>query len=375
MIVLSWGDRGGPGGSTAADASTIVAGEIGSTTDATTTTTEATVGYPAPVEYPEMVFDAAIGGIVMFGGGGAALSGETWVYDVLGDTWRGVTRTLTPSPRLGFGMAFVESTDEVVVIGGSKVPARQCSRRVVGSVSPVDVWFLDESLTWRRGESAAAPPDRWGHAVAAVSGTDAIVLFGGTGTEFDRLQSELLGDTWIYTQSNGEWREVSTGEGPEPRLCAQMASDSDTGLIYLWGGVTESLASDPTLWAFDPRTETWQAVAVTGEAPEARWLHQLVYEPQSKLLYLIGGQWYQKTSIAAGTATQLEATDETWAFDPATSQWRALAPVPGPISAHAAAPTGDGRIVVFAYQSTVVYDPVLDTRQDRTPPDVLDQDH
>lgn len=95
----------------------------------------------------------------------------------------------------------------------------------------MDVWFLDESLTWRRGESAAAPPDRWGHGVAAVSGTDAIVLFGGTGTEFDRLQSELLGDTWIYTQSNGEWREVSTGEGPEPRLCAQMASDSDTGLI------------------------------------------------------------------------------------------------------------------------------------------------
>ena len=378
VIVLSWGDGSGPNESTTTGASTIAEGETGSTTEPTTTTTaiEATVGYPGPLQNSEMVFHPALGGVVMFGGRDAgATTGETWVYDVIGDTWREATGTLTPSPRLGFGMAFIESTDEVVVIGGSAMPIGACSRRVARGAGPVDVWFLDASLNWRHGASPEPPSDRWGQAIAAVPDSEAIVLFGGTGTEFDRMQSELLGDTWIYTPSDGHWRQVSTGEGPEPRLCARMAADAATGLIYLWGGVTESQAGDPTLWAFDPQTETWQVVAVTGESPGARWLHQLVYEPESKLLYLIGGQWYQETSIAAGTATQLEASDETWSFDPSTTEWRALAPVPGPISAHAAAPTGDGRIVVFAYQSTVVYDPVLDTWQDRTPSDMLDQDH
>jgi N-acetylneuraminic acid mutarotase len=96
-----------------------------------------------------------------------------------------------------------------------------------------------------------------------------------------------------------------------------------------------------------------------------------MYEPASGLIYVFGGMWYQTTTTGPISRTDLAPTDEAWAFDPQTGQWWQLADLPGPVAGHAAAPTSDGRIVLFAQGSTLFYDPATDRWQDVTPPDAF----
>ncbi len=345
------------------------------TTDPTPTTGTTPTQYPPELIAGKMEFDPDSETVVMFGGssGGSWTGGQvladTWLYSASENRWRMLDATLVPPQRAGHAIAYVDSLGEVVVVGGGSDPVSGCSRFALVRDTEVDMWSLDvASGAWSWLSPTAPPTDRWGHAIAYDPTSDRLVLLGGIGEFVSRNRAELLDDTWVYEASDNVWEAVETESAPEARACHQMVYDPGTELIYLWGGQTESTAGDGTMWSFSASDLVWTEVETFGVAtPEPRWLHQMVYEPSTGLVFVIGGAWYQTTITESGTTKAFASSDEVWAFDPQTAEWEPRTPAPAWIGVHAAAPTGDGRIVIFNAGVTLIYDAATDSWEDLTP--------
>jgi hypothetical protein len=93
----------------------------------------------------------------------------------------------------------------------------------------------------------------------------------------------------------------------------------------------------------------------------------MVYEPNSGLILVIGGAGRQTVQSGAGTTTSVGPLDQVWAFDPKAHEWESRAPMPYPLSMHAAVALGDGRVLVYGFGVTLIYASDTDTWTDHTP--------
>jgi hypothetical protein len=116
-----------------------------------------------------MVYDAATGTVVMFGGlsgGNVHPIGGTWVWD--GSTWTKQSTADSPSPRHAASMAYDAATRNVVLFGGYTEAGRVA-----------DTWVWDGS-TWTIQSPATSPPPRFFASMAYDGATRNVVLFGGS---------------------------------------------------------------------------------------------------------------------------------------------------------------------------------------------------
>src|SRR5262249_49739467 len=98
-----------------------------------------------------MAPDLAGGGVLLFGGLGSDLLGDTWRF--VGSDWHLLTPSASPSPRNSFAMATDIARQRIVLFGGNGV----------GALS--DTWEWD-GTTWTQLQPASAPPARSRHAGA-----------------------------------------------------------------------------------------------------------------------------------------------------------------------------------------------------------------
>jgi N-acetylneuraminic acid mutarotase len=209
--------------------------------------------------------------IVLFGGTAlGSLIGETWVYDLSDDTWTQKFPAVSPSPRNGHGMAAVSGTDQIVLFGG----------QAVGFDRVADTWVYDLSdNTWTQMFPAGPPSARTDHAMANVRGTDQIVLFGG----FDGARE---GDTWIYDLSENTWTQMSPTVSPSPRSGHRMANLRAANQIVLFGGFDGAFQDDT--WVYDAGDDTWTQKSPT-ESPSARRSHAMASASGACQVVLFGG--------------------------------------------------------------------------------------
>ena len=201
---------------------------------------------------------ASLGGdqVLLFGGYGGSLNGDTWVYDFSANTWTNKAPAPAPSARYSHAIAYLGG-DQVLLFGGRD-----------GSYYG-DTWVYDLSdNTWTEQAPAAAaangaplpfgsgthaalydgPPARYGHAMAPLGG-DQVLLFGGGGT------SNLLGDTWVYDLSDNTWTRQALRAGPSPRVSSAMAYLCGDQVL-LFGGELTSGRNGET-WVYDLGANTW----------------------------------------------------------------------------------------------------------------------
>lgn len=164
-----------------------------------------------------MVYDAAIGKLVQFGGAtsAGAIRGDTWTFD--GTTWTKLTTAHTPSPRYNHSMEYDAAHGKIVLYGGSAPDTTKLS----------DMWTFD-GTDWTLESPMHSP----GASAAAVTAYDqangVIVLFGGTDGQAD------LDRTWTWDGS--DWTEKLPAHKPDVRENAMMAYDSTHGSTILYGG-------------------------------------------------------------------------------------------------------------------------------------------
>jgi MYXO-CTERM domain-containing protein len=152
-----------------------------------------------------MVYDAAHGNIVLFGGNGtASILRDTWTWD---GTWTQASPAVSPPERENHAMAYDETAMKVVLFGG-----------LDGSTSDADTWTWD-GTTWAQGSPAPAPLARYSHAMATGVLPGGVVLFGGYG-------NGMLDDTWVLRFRGGDCTtaaECDTGHCVDGSCCQTPA--------------------------------------------------------------------------------------------------------------------------------------------------------
>ncbi len=240
----------------------------------------APVNSPSPRDGQAMVWDAAAGNIVLFGGIDSAgnLLNDTWTWD--GTNWSEQFPAISPPGRQfeGQGMTYDDATGNVVLFGGLAVtsylgdtwtwngiaktwtrhfPARSPSarrtmlaydyvtRKVVlfggddtnGSLGETWTW---DGLTWTQHFPASSPSPRGLFSFAWDSNLGVVVLFGGNSGP-----GQNLGDTWTWNGAN--WTEVTPVSVPPGRFAAPMYYDYVTNGLLLFGGFSTGTLDDTWL--------------------------------------------------------------------------------------------------------------------------------
>ncbi|KAB2945304.1 MAG: hypothetical protein KJ057_16565 [Phycisphaerae bacterium] len=301
---------------------------------------------PPGRQYTAMVYDAAHGVCMLFGGNvREAWEERPWLWD--GEQWRSMING-RPAVMTEHAMAYDSVRGRTVVVGQNRFIASQATwewagagwlvpehsdppalrdhamafdrRRGVtvlygGSGSLVNnyvgTWEWDGRVWTRVEDLPQDPGPRNNPAMAYDSWREEIVLFGspsGFGP------TAHIDETWLYDGSS--WRQV-VGEALVGRRAPEMAFDSRRGVMVMFGGNENGPLGDT--WEWDG--EVWTLRATTGPPP--RYWHAMAYDSKRGVTLVYGG---------TGSSRDM---DDLWAWDGET--WKALGRAPVPAYHHAMA--------------------------------------
>jgi len=271
----------------------------------------ATEGGPSGRAGAGMVYDAALGEVVLFGGcvSGSFLyqncsaTNDTWTYS--GGSWTQLLLRSSPSARVLPSMVYDPAIQEVLLFGGlSGAPSNSALD---------DTWEFNGS-DWTELFPAASPPaSGMNQAMVYVPSSGAVVLFAsGLTTGSGGAPAAYVNETWTFT--GGQWTEVLNGSGPSPRGGESADFDAASGSMLLFGGT--ACGYFVGLWECPTLGDTWTYASGSWSAPNEslapppRELAALAYDPQLNGSLLFGGQ--------SGGASY----DDAWSFG--NSSWSSL---------------------------------------------------
>jgi hypothetical protein len=244
--------------------------------------------HPPPRANASSAYDAADGILLLYGGEEQGLVyGDTWEFS--GGAWTPVafpSGTPTPGPRYGAGMAYDPRDGYFLLFGGNNsagtvngtwgfnVSLHRWSQVAAGGVSgprsrafPALAYdptvgavlmvggFIPgnySAYTWSYSAGnwtqaipggPGAPPGRQLASLAYDPALQALVLFGGRGTNPNASgPGTVFGDTWVCSMTNGtlQWSAMTSHPSPSPRSGASMVFDGLDSEIVLFGGVASS---------------------------------------------------------------------------------------------------------------------------------------
>jgi hypothetical protein len=188
--------------------------------------------------------------IVLYGGRDSvsARLNDTWVYDLSDNTWIQKFPTDDPGPRDASSMAAIWGTDKVLMFGGAGLCAN-------------DSWIYDLSENnWTRKYPVNHPNSMEHHTMSSIYCTDKVLLFGGIYIN-GGIYSD---DTWIYDLSDNYWTQMKTNTAPDARAKYGMSFIYHTDKVILFGG---GFKSGPSYlndtWLYDLSNNTWTNALVT----------------------------------------------------------------------------------------------------------------
>lgn len=175
-------------------------------------------------------YDRARSCVVIFGGTGAGVIGETYEWD--GSAWN-LRATTGPSPRSSSSMVYDTARNVCVLFGGSG--------RTAAEITLEDTWEWDGS-SWRV-RTIPGPPARFGHSMVYDQTRAEVVMFGGS-----NLTTGSLCDTWSF--DGQEWRQRASS-GPGLRTQCTMAYDPVRNATVLIAGHSVGIGSTSDTWVWD----------------------------------------------------------------------------------------------------------------------------
>ena len=188
---------------------------------------------PSPGSYEAMVFDQALGEIVLY-----TDSGNTWTWN--GTTWTELSPASSPGALCMESMAYDPASQTVLLFGGydnsGNIPANETC---AGPGSPAldSTWSFD-GTTWTKLSPSTSPPSRFSAAMAYDPNTSQVVLFGGCdGINGSTGQCNALTDTWTWDGSN--WTQATPQSSPPTDPGGQgtngMVWDAGSDLMVMLG--------------------------------------------------------------------------------------------------------------------------------------------
>jgi len=196
---------------------------------------------PSTRSWGAFAYDPVRDGLVLFGGyapAGARLN-DTWFLASGSSSWTQIQAngvSGAPSIREGAGLAYSESTSQLVLFGGASSGTGRLN----------DTWVLPSTgSSWTQQHPDHSPPARMGLVMAFDPGIDGIVMFGGADAS-----ATVLNDTWAWT--GDDWL-VADGIAAPPGLYSAAGTATPSGQLVVFGGATVSNGSTTTdkTWVYD----------------------------------------------------------------------------------------------------------------------------
>ena len=208
-----------------------------------------------------------------------------WTFNDSSSTSNGID-SLGPTPRVDGVMSY-DGTN-VVLYGGK-------SGSSLGGVLQ-DTWLWNGSV-WTKQSPATVPFGRYKAELGILNGTGA-VMFGG------RTISDMLLETWVWTQATSTWSQVSVanGAGPAARVDHCMAGNFSSPVVVLFGGAGTNSQFNDT-WKFNGTTWTLQSPATS---PSVRSQASMAYATTGALWVMFGGK------------NEYNYLNETWTYNGTT---------------------------------------------------------
>jgi len=265
-----------------------------------------------------MVFDAARGEMVLFGGytygtlpTPTVYHGDTWSWN--GTAWTQRAPANAPSARMGYALAYHAPSQRVVLFGGGTTAA-----------ALADTWTWD-GANWTQQNPASSPPARVGAAMAATS--QDLVLFGGAVPATGAWTAR--DDTWLWDGAN--WSQRVTANTPSARYYTSMAYDEVDDRVLLTGGypMPTQVVADVT-WSFDGTD--WTPLQLAYD-PLVRYGNTVVRDVARGQTLLFGG-------------VRFSAQNDLWALGPAAEESPFGAGCPGALGAPQVLPTANSSAVI-----------------------------
>jgi hypothetical protein len=190
---------------------------------------------PRPCSSHGWAYDSESDRFILYGGmwadptatGGRGTQRMTWAYDYNSNTWTNMSPAIDPDLLYTCWMDYDSESDRIILFGGK-------FRNDSFEEQRDETWAYDfNSNTWTNMNPSVAPPRRNRHSLIYHAGWDRIVLFGG-----DRDNPSIYySDTWVYDYNTNTWTELSPQAHPSSRIYGDMAYDSESEKIVLFGGV------------------------------------------------------------------------------------------------------------------------------------------
>ncbi|XP_062529883.1 muskelin isoform X2 [Bombyx mori] len=275
------------------------------------------VGGPTPRSCHKMVFDPVHRRLYTLGRYldnaqrvPSNMNSDLYMYDVWTGEWYLVCSDTASAggPRLVFDhqMCIDADTQTIYVFGGRVLPAN--TEEVVSpQYSGLYAYYISTG-TWQLlladKHDEDAPQPRVSHSMLFHPVQRRLYIFAG-----QRNKEHLL-DLWWYEVGSGACGALCRcGAAPPPAagFTQRATLDPDTDQMFVLSGMSKEKEKRVynTLWVLSLRTRTWSCLyrahappapapapggpAPTSRAPTPRFAHQLVYDPNTKIHYLFGG--------------------------------------------------------------------------------------
>jgi uncharacterized protein (DUF2345 family) len=184
---------------------------------------------PSARDATVLVYDAAHGNVVMFGGSVSGLrGGDTWIWN--GTTWTQASPANSPPARADYPMVYDAAHGQVVLFGGEDINLNNLN----------DTWVWNGS-NWTEQSPANSPPARYAQGMAYDAALGEVVMWGGQGS------GGYLNDTWLWNGTN--WTQMSSQANPSGRVVPNgMTYDAAQGQLVLFGGYNGGQLDDTWVW-------------------------------------------------------------------------------------------------------------------------------
>ncbi|MCI4317078.1 MAG: hypothetical protein L3J96_00935, partial [Thermoplasmata archaeon] len=190
---------------------------------------------PPAREHAAMVFDAADGYLLMFGGDSCSSSApyscnDSWAF--VGGAWSPIPAVSAPGPRSAAAITYDSSDGYVVLYGGVTDTS--------ANSSPLSETWTYRGGIWtnRTGQLSVNPPPSVGAGFAYDARDGYALLDGGN----------LSGQSWTY--SAGAWKRLFPVVGPPPRIAPQLTYDGANGTVLMFGGISNQHRLFRDTWRF-----------------------------------------------------------------------------------------------------------------------------
>lgn len=185
---------------------------------------------PALLLWSSLCYDPVNKQVILFGGGGADRSDgrpHTWALDVATDRWRKLELQVEPPARCNSRMVYDSKNQVIVLFGGDG------QDRVLA-----DTWLFDvHTQTWSERQPSRSPYPRSCHGMAYLEKSGVVLLMGGKAAPPSyRDVQRLSNQVWVYDVAKNVWSPVAA-DMPETDgsewSCIESLPGADEALLVV----------------------------------------------------------------------------------------------------------------------------------------------